>query len=109
MNYKSLFIKENHFEVNGVEYKEKSFAVSFYSFIKDVLYGKYGQLPKQDKMSILFKSIIFLRVEDMPKTCLEKKAYKTLGDVYVNVNTGTDVKKRQVKKICNELNLSYKE
>ena len=108
MSYKSLFIKQNHFEVNGVEYKEKSFAISFYKFVKDVLDGKFGDLPKEDRMNIIFKSIVYLRIDDIPKATKEKKAYKTLGDIYVNVNTGTDVKKRQIEKICNELKLSYK-
>ena len=106
MNYKSLFIGQNHFEVNGVEYKEKSFAMTFYEFVKDVLDEKFGSLPNKDKMNIIFKSIILLNMEDIPKTTIEKKAYKTLGDVYVNVNTGTEVKKRQIKKICEELNLN---
>ena len=107
MEYKTLFIKKNHFEVNGTKYNEKSFAQSFYKFIKDVLDKKYGDLPKEEKMNIIFKSIVYLKMEDIPKTSIEKKAYKTLGDIYVNVNTGTEVKKRQIEKICNELNLSY--
>lgn len=108
MEYKSLFIKKNHFEVNGTKYNEKSFALSFYKFIKDVLDKKYGDLPKEEKMNIIFKSIVYLKLEDIPKTTIQKKSYKTLGDIYINVNTGTEVKKRQIEKICNELNLSYK-
>lgn len=84
-SYKSLF-ETKKFTFNGRVYSEKSYIMSYYNLVKDILDGEHGNIPEPETLTDMFKSTVYTEYDKMPKSVKDRKLYKELGDIYVLTN-----------------------
>ncbi len=85
-SYKKLF--REGFTFNGKDYNSKSYIMSYYELVKDILDGVHGTVPNGKVLSKMFMSTVYLEFSDMPNNLVTKRLYEPLGDIYVSKNIG---------------------